>query len=103
MSRYVSESKWHASQKPSPQKDGSLVGGFELSHTEEIKRWILGFGRHAVVLEPESLRDEMLAEVRPSSRPIRPVDGSSRTAPRSGSSAGRQFDTHFLLVRLDKI
>jgi len=66
VARYVSESKWHESQKLLPQKDGSLVAEFHLSDTEEIKRWIMSFGRHAVVLEPEGLRREITAELQSS-------------------------------------
>jgi proteasome accessory factor B len=62
VARYVAESKWHESQKLMPQKDGSLLADFQLSHTEEIKRWILSFGRNALVLEPESLAREIVAE-----------------------------------------
>jgi proteasome accessory factor B len=43
--------------------DGSLLAAFDLDCTEEIKQWLLSFGRHAVVLEPERLRDEMTREV----------------------------------------
>jgi predicted DNA-binding transcriptional regulator YafY len=63
VARYVSEAKWHESQKLLPQKDGSLVAEFQLSDTEEIKRWIMSFGRHAMVLEPEELRRDVLEEV----------------------------------------
>ena len=61
--RYVTESKWHSSQKLTPQKDGSLIAEFDLNHTEEIKRWIQSFGKHAVVIEPERLRAEMMDEL----------------------------------------
>ncbi|MCC6127297.1 MAG: WYL domain-containing protein [Pirellulales bacterium] len=60
--RYVEESKWHESQKLAPQRDGSLLAEFDLDGTEEILRWLLSFGRHAEVLEPESLRAEILEE-----------------------------------------
>ena len=63
VARYVSESKWHESQKLTPQEDGSVLAEFQLSNTEEIKRWIMGFGQHAVVQEPESLRDEIVKEL----------------------------------------
>ena len=63
VARYVSEAKWHPSQVLFPHKDGSLVAEFRLSHTEEIKRWILSFGQHAVVLSPETLRREIGQEL----------------------------------------
>ncbi len=63
VARYVQESQWHPSQQLSPQADGSLVAEFDLDGTEEIKRWVLSFGRHATVLEPEALWREMLDEV----------------------------------------
>jgi len=64
VARYVSESKWHESQQLSLQSDGSLVAEFDLSNTEEVKRWILSFGRYAEVINPEELRKEMWEEAR---------------------------------------
>jgi proteasome accessory factor B len=63
VARYVEESRWHPSQKLTRQKDGSLLAEFDLSSTEEIKGWILGFGQHAVVEEPEGLRCKMEEEL----------------------------------------
>lgn len=63
--RYVQESTWHPSQKLTPQKDGSLLAEFDLDGTEEIKRWLLSFGRHAEVLEPGELRKQMVDELGP--------------------------------------
>ncbi|MBM3998578.1 MAG: WYL domain-containing protein [Planctomycetes bacterium] len=34
-----------------------------MGHTEEIKRWIQSFGRHAVVLAPGILRTEIVGEL----------------------------------------
>ena len=62
VARYVREGNWHPSQKLSLQKDGRLIAEFDLTSTEEIKRWIMGFGRHATVLEPESLAIEIRDE-----------------------------------------
>ena len=61
--RYLSESKWHQSQKLTPQKDGSLLAEFRLSSTEEIKRWLLSFGQHAIVIEPPNLQRETVVEL----------------------------------------
>ena len=51
-------------QKLKPQKRGSLVAEFDLGDTEEIKRWVMSFGRHAEVLEPEGLRTGIAVEMR---------------------------------------
>jgi proteasome accessory factor B len=63
VARYVTESQWHASQQLTPQKDGSLLAEFDVGHTEEIKRWIQSFGKHAVVTDPVELRAEMAEEL----------------------------------------
>lgn len=55
VSRYVTESVWHASQQLAPQRDGSVLATFHLTTTEEISRWILSFGKHAKALEPAEL------------------------------------------------
>jgi hypothetical protein len=54
--RFVQESRWHASQVLTQERDGSLLARFTLSTTVEIKSWVLGFGANAVVIEPEELR-----------------------------------------------
>ena len=62
VARYVQESTWHPSQKLAKQRDGSVVAEFQLSTTEEIKKWLLSFGRNAVVLGPKDLCDSMVEE-----------------------------------------
>ena len=64
VARYVTESRWHASQRVTPQPDGAVEAEFRVSGTEEIKRWILGFGAKAEVLRPEGLRREVVDELR---------------------------------------
>lgn len=60
----VREQKWHPSQKITKDTASRLVATFELSSTTEFKRWLLGYGRHAVVLSPKTLADEIKAEFR---------------------------------------
>lgn len=55
VARYVQESRWHGSQKLTPQPDGSLIAEFSLPDTQEIKRWIMSFRANATVLEPQEL------------------------------------------------
>ena len=64
VARYVEETRWHASQSNRRQEDGGLIVEMRLSSTVELKSWLLGFGRHAEVLEPVELRDEMREELR---------------------------------------
>lgn len=63
VARYVAESRWHHSQKLSPQQDGSLIFQVTLGTTEEIKSWVLSFGAQAEVLKPRHLREEISEEI----------------------------------------
>ncbi|HRX82577.1 MAG TPA: WYL domain-containing protein, partial [Pirellulaceae bacterium] len=63
VARYVEESKWHSSQQCERQADGSLLVRLSLSGTTEVKSWVLSFGRHAEVLEPEELRGKLQEEL----------------------------------------
>ena len=56
---YVLESERHKGQRLTTQQDGGVVAEFRVSSTEELKSWVLGFGKKAVVLEPETLRREI--------------------------------------------
>lgn len=81
VARYVEEKTWHSSQKLTAEQGGGLIARFRLSNTEEIKRWILSFGRHAEVLEPPGLRAEVLRELRPLLRYYEePSSGRARQA-----------------------
>ena len=61
---YIREKKWHATQKLTPRKDGSLDLEVEVAGTAEIKFWLLSWGAQAEVLEPKSLRREIQAEAK---------------------------------------
>jgi len=79
VARYVSEASWHASQQLHSQRDGSLIAEFDLDSLEEIQRWILSFGKHAEVLEPEELRERMYQEI---SEMLETYSGSLTTPPK---------------------
>ena len=59
---YIVEKIWHESQIVEKQEDGSLIFKAQIAGTKEIKFWILGWGKDAVVLEPDSLREEIRME-----------------------------------------
>jgi proteasome accessory factor B len=83
VARYVEESTWHPSQKLIRQRDGSLIAEFTLDGTEEIKRWIMSFGKYAQVVEPEVLRDEIVAEWKDA---VAEQDGAAHERPTGSSS-----------------
>ena len=96
--RYVQESRWHASQSLTPLPDGGVLAVFRVSGTEEIKRWILSFGSKAVILGPESLRREVVQELRdlakayegPTDAGEPPSASRTSTLPKSGRRRTRQ-------------
>jgi len=61
--RWIRERRYHASQQTEEQPDGSLVLSMEVAGTEEVRRWLLGYGADVEVLEPALLRDEIQAEL----------------------------------------
>ena len=79
VARYVQESQWHESQRLTPEKDGSLLAEFDLDGTEEIMRWILSFGRHAEVLEPEELVQQLHEEVSAMNQRHRTYHGQNKS------------------------
>lgn len=71
---YIRERIWHPSQRLSDQDDGSVVFEAQVAGTEEIKHWILRWGKHARVLAPAGLQAAVREEVQALWRIYRPVD-----------------------------
>jgi predicted DNA-binding transcriptional regulator YafY len=62
---YIRERRWHASQGPLQElPDGGLILRFQAGGLGEVRRWVMQYGRHAEVLEPEVLRREVAEELR---------------------------------------
>ena len=59
----VREQQWHLSQKILQDNKDHLLVQYEISDTTEFKRWLLGFGRHAQVLAPKSLQNDLRREL----------------------------------------
>ena len=64
VSPFIREKTWHPTQRIKECKDGSLVIEMRLSHLSDIRRWILGWGREAIVLAPEELRESVRSEAK---------------------------------------
>ena len=61
--RYVQERTWHPSQKiVKDPKDGSIILTRQVADLGEVKRWLIGFGAEAEVLEPTELCEEISGE-----------------------------------------
>ncbi|MCK8825703.1 helix-turn-helix transcriptional regulator [Fuchsiella alkaliacetigena] len=63
LARWIKGNKYHPSQEVEELPDGSLLVTVETCSKNEIKKWILGFGKYAEVLAPESLKEEIIAEI----------------------------------------
>jgi predicted DNA-binding transcriptional regulator YafY len=61
---YVVERIWHESQKLKAQPDGSVILSLSVASLFEVKRWLLGWGADAEVLEPQALRESCSVEFR---------------------------------------
>jgi len=62
--RYMKERKWSQNQSVEENDDGSIILSMSTSGSEEIKRWVLSYGRNAKVLEPEALRENILEDIK---------------------------------------
>jgi len=61
---YVSERTWHPSQQLEERPGGRVLLSMEAGGSAELRTWILSFGDGAEVLEPASLRESVVAELR---------------------------------------
>lgn len=60
--RYIRERCWHPTQQIEEHDDGALTLRFHTGALDEVRRWVMSYGRHAEVLAPISLRAEVVAE-----------------------------------------
>jgi predicted DNA-binding transcriptional regulator YafY len=62
LARYIAERLWHPSQQLRTLPDGRLEMTLRVADTLEVRRWILGYGVQAEVVEPASLREALRVE-----------------------------------------
>jgi predicted DNA-binding transcriptional regulator YafY len=60
----VSEVRWHPTQRVLFNSDGSIDFHATVSGLNEISWWVLGYGKHAKVLQPEGLRNLVASQIR---------------------------------------
>jgi len=80
--RYVQEKRMHASQQTKLLSSSIAEVTFQLTSTFEIKSWILSFGSSAEVLEPESLRQEVIQELQAASANYTETENETHRQPR---------------------
>jgi predicted DNA-binding transcriptional regulator YafY len=84
LARYIRERLWHPSQKFRDLTDGQLELTLHVADTLEVRRWILGYGVQAEVIEPAGMREalrqeaEALAErLAPKRKPLAAAESAS--------------------------
>jgi predicted DNA-binding transcriptional regulator YafY len=60
---YVREHTWHPSQSLRDAPGGGVLLTMEVGGTAELRSWILSFGSGAEVLEPATLRDDVVRDL----------------------------------------
>ena len=60
--RFIQERTWHPSQKIETCGDGGIILTLQVADLGEVKRWLIGFGAEAEVVEPKRLKEEIQAE-----------------------------------------
>lgn len=56
---WIRERRWHPTQQIAEHDDGSLTVSFKTTGLNEVTRWVLSYGQHAVVLSPVRLRRQV--------------------------------------------
>ncbi len=62
VARYIRDRLWHPSQRLRELPDGRLELTLRVADTLEVRRWILGYGPEAEVMEPAALREALRRE-----------------------------------------
>lgn len=60
---FIRERRWHKSQEIIEQDDGSLILHLKVSGLNDLKRWVLGYGKGAVVKSPSELMEMVRREI----------------------------------------
>ncbi|MDX2271602.1 MAG: WYL domain-containing protein [Cyanobacteriota bacterium] len=60
---FIRERRWHPTQVIEEEPDGSLVLRMTVQGMNDVKRWVLGYGKGAVVRDPPELMEMIKAEI----------------------------------------
>ena len=59
---YIEEKVWHESQEITRLANGSIIFEAETAVTRELMFWILSWGADAEVIEPQTLKEDIIEE-----------------------------------------
>lgn len=60
---YIRERRWHPTQELEEHPDGSVTLHMMVQGMNDLKRWVLGYGKGAIVREPPELVELVRAEI----------------------------------------
>lgn len=60
---YIRERRWHVTQELMEHSDGTVTLGMQVPGLNDVKRWVLGYGAGAVVLEPPELVEMLRQDI----------------------------------------
>ena len=63
-SPYIKERTWHTSQKLTEQNDEGVIMEMAVGDLGEVRRWLIGWGAEAEVLEPPELASDVARHAR---------------------------------------
>ncbi len=92
VARYIRDRLWHPSQKFRELSDGRLEMNLRVADTLEVRRWVLGYGPDAELIEPASIRQALREQAEVLGRklvPTRMALASSGSASRTAASPRR--------------
>ncbi len=64
IARLAEETVWHPTQTVKKLQDGSAEVSLKVSVSDELISWIMGWGQYLEVLEPKTLRNEVIKRTR---------------------------------------
>jgi predicted DNA-binding transcriptional regulator YafY len=91
---YIRERLWHPSQEVKELPGGRVELTLKVADTLEVRRWLLGFGAEAEVIEPPALREairqgavKLVARLEPRRKPPARLPGAPRRRRQAAPSA----------------
>lgn len=60
---FIKNGSWHVSEELQSLEEDDILFNLYVDETDELKKWIMGFGKNAEIIEPQYLREEIREEL----------------------------------------